>query len=77
TSPLITVLPADKGVDMLFRTCPSDALQGVISGKLAVTFSSKASVLYVNNPYGQGLAEQFKKSYEKRRGKVLAMVPHD
>ncbi len=77
TSPLITVLPADQGEDYLFRTCPSDALQGVIAGKLAVTFSKKASVLYVNNPYGQGLAEQFKKSYEKRRGKVLEMVPHD
>jgi branched-chain amino acid transport system substrate-binding protein len=77
TSPLITVLPADKGVDMLFRTCPSDALQGVIAGQLAVSFSKLASVLYVNNPYGQGLAEQFKRSYEKRRGKVLAMVPHD
>jgi len=77
TSPLITVLPADQKADVLFRTCPSDALQGVIAGKLAVTFSKLASVLYVNNPYGQGLAEQFKKSYEKRGGKVLAMVPHD
>jgi len=63
TSPLITVLPADQGNDYLFRTCPSDALQGVIAGKLAVTFSKKASVLYVNNPYGQGLAEQFKRVY--------------
>jgi ABC-type branched-subunit amino acid transport system substrate-binding protein len=77
TSPLITVLPTDQGKDYLFRTCPSDALQGVIAGKLAASFSNKASVLYVNNPYGQGLAEQFKKSYEKRRGRVLAMVPHD
>jgi ABC-type branched-subunit amino acid transport system substrate-binding protein len=77
TSPLITVLPSDKDADMLFRTCPSDALQGVIAGKLAVTFSKTASVLYVNNPYGQGLALQFEKSYEKRRGRVLAMVPHD
>lgn len=78
TSPLITVLPADKGRDMLFRTCPSDALQGVISGKLAADMGYKtASVLYVNNPYGQGLAEQFKKSFEARGGKVLAMVPHD
>ncbi len=77
TSPLITVLPSDKNADFLFRTCPSDALQGVIAGQLAVTFSKKAAVLYVNNPYGQGLAEQFKKSYEKRRGKVIAMVPHD
>jgi ABC-type branched-subunit amino acid transport system substrate-binding protein len=77
TSPLITVLPSDTDADMLFRTCPSDALQGVILGKLGVTFSKKASVLYVNNPYGQGLALQFQKSYEKRRGQVLAMVPHD
>lgn len=78
TSPLITVLPADKGKDFLFRTCPSDALQGVIAGKLARDLGHKtASVLYVNNPYGQGLAEQFKRSFEKRGGRVLSMVPHD
>lgn len=78
TSPLITVLPADKGKDLLFRTCPSDALQGVIAGKLANELGHKtASVLYVNNPYGQGLAEEFRKSFEKAGGKVLAMVPHD
>ena len=77
TSPMITVLPADKGKDFLFRTCPSDALQGVVAGKLAASYNKTASVLYVNNPYGQGLAEIFKESFEKRRGKVLAMVPHD
>jgi ABC-type branched-subunit amino acid transport system substrate-binding protein len=78
TSPLVTVLPADKGKDFLFRTCPSDALQGVIAGKLARDLGYKtASVIFVNNPYGQGLAEQFKKSFEKRGGKVLAMIPHD
>lgn len=77
TSPLITVLPADYSRDFLFRTCPSDALQGVIAGKLAASYNKTAAVLYVNNPYGQGLAEQFKKSFEKRHGKVLAMVPHD
>ena len=57
TSPLITVLPADKKADVLFRTCPSDALQGVLSGKLGASFSKTASVLNVNNPYGQGLAD--------------------
>jgi len=77
TSPLITVLPADEKKDFLFRTCPSDALQGVVAGKIAATYNKTASVLYVNNPYGQGLAEQFKKSFEKRGGTVLAMVPHD
>jgi ABC-type branched-subunit amino acid transport system substrate-binding protein len=78
TSPLITVLPADQGQDFLFRTCPSDALQGVVLGKLATELQYKtAAAIYVNNPYGQGLAEQFKKSFEKRGGKVAAMVPHD
>jgi branched-chain amino acid transport system substrate-binding protein len=78
TSPLITVLPADQGQDFLFRTCPSDALQGVVLGKLAVELQYKtAAAIYVNNPYGQGLAEQFKKSFERRGGKVTAMVPHD
>ncbi len=77
TSPMITFLPADKGKDFLFRTCPSDALQGVVAGKLAASYNKTASVLYVNNPYGQGLAEIFKENFEKMRGKVLAMVPHD
>ncbi len=76
TSPLITVLPADQGKDFLFRTCPSDALQGIIAGKLAVSYNKTASVLYVNNSYGQELAEQFKRSFERRGGKVLAMIPH-
>jgi branched-chain amino acid transport system substrate-binding protein len=77
TSPLITVLPSDQKRDFLFRTCPSDALQSVVAGKLAASYNKTASVLYVNNPYGQGLAEGFKKSFEKMGGKVLAMVPHD
>lgn len=77
TSPLITVLPTDKGRDFLFRTCPSDALQGVVAGKIAAKSAKTASILYVNNPYGQGLAEEFKASFEKHGGKVLAMVPHD
>jgi ABC-type branched-subunit amino acid transport system substrate-binding protein len=78
TTPLLTVLPADQGQDFLFRTCPSDALQGVVLGKVAVELQFKtAAAIYVNNPYGQGLAEQFKRSFEKRGGKLLAMVPHD
>lgn len=78
TSPLISVLPADEGKDFLFRTCPSDALQGVIAGKLAADLGFKtAAVIWVNNPYGEGLAKQFKESFEFRGGKVTAMVPHD
>ena len=77
TNPLMTVLPADEGKDLLFRTCPSDALQGVVAGKLAASYNKTVSILYVNNAYGQGLAEVFKESFAKFGGKVLAMVPHD
>lgn len=78
TSPLITNLPADQGKDFLFRTCPSDALQGVVLGRLAKEIGYKtAAVLYVNNPYGQGLTDVFKATFEKLGGKVLATIPHD
>ena len=45
TNPLMTALPADEGKDFLFRTCPSDALQGIVSGKVAASFSKTASVI--------------------------------
>jgi len=78
TAPLISYLPADEGKDFLFRTCPSDALQGVVLGKLAVDSGYKtAAVFWVNNAYGQGLMEQFKTSFEHRGGKIVASVPHD
>jgi ABC-type branched-subunit amino acid transport system substrate-binding protein len=77
TNPLMTVLPADEGKDLLFRTCPSDALQGVVAGKLAASYNKTVSILYVNNAYGQGLAEVFTEAFAKYGGKVLAAVPHD
>jgi len=78
TSPILSVLPADKGNDFLFRTCPSDALQGVILGKLAAELEyKKAAVFWVNNAYGQGLMERFRESFEFRGGQIIASVPHD
>lgn len=77
TSPLITALPADRDKDFFFRTCPSDALQGVVSGTEAAKLVKTASVLYTNNAYGQGLAEEFKKAFEANGGRVLTMVPHE
>ena len=76
TAAYITTLPEDEGKDFLFRTCPSDKLQGVVLGKLAASMYSTASVMYVNNPYGQGLAKQFQRSFE-RRGGLATMVPHE
>jgi branched-chain amino acid transport system substrate-binding protein len=78
TSPLISYLPADEGKDFLFRTAPSDALQGVVLGQVAADEGYKtAAVFYVNNPYGQGLLDEFTKSFEKAGGKVVASTPHD
>ncbi len=77
TSPYISGLPADADKDLLYRTCPSDALQGVVLGRLAASLYKTASVMYVNNPYGQGLANQFRKSFQARGGWVYTMLPHD
>ncbi len=78
TSPLLSVLPSDEGKDFLFRTCPSDSLQGIILGKLAADEGyKKAAVFWINNAYGQGLMERFKESFEYRGGKVVSSVPHD
>ncbi len=78
TSPLITDLPADEGKDFLFRTCASDALQGIVLGQLAWDEGYEtASVLWVNNPYGEGLMKEFTASFEAAGGSVLQDVAHD
>lgn len=77
TSPVFTNLPADEGVDLVFRTIASDALQGKIAGTLAAQEVKTVSILYVDNPYGRGLTAHFREAFEANGGKVLAMVPHD
>ncbi len=82
TSPLVTVLPEDEGRDLLFRTSPSDALQGIIAAQLAAGELidgykfEKVSTIYINNPYGQGLSNAFADAFRKRGGTVLAEVAH-
>lgn len=82
TSPLVSVLPEDAKADLLFRTSPSDVLQGVVAAELAIGKIipdykfTKVSTVYINNPYGQGLSNAFTAAFEKRGGKVLAQVAH-
>ena len=74
TSSDITTLDDD---DFVFRTAPSDALQGVVLGRLARELGFDfASTIYVDNAYGEGLANQFKQEFEKKGGEVLATVHH-
>ncbi len=75
TSPMLTDLEDN---DYVFRTCVSDALQGVVQATLAINLGYKTvSVIYVNNPYGKGLADVFKENFEAGEGEVLAMVPYE
>ncbi|UIO98699.1 ABC transporter substrate-binding protein [Halobaculum sp. CBA1158] len=62
TSPAVTDLD-DNG--LIFRTAPSDALQGQVMADVATNNlgDSTASIMYVNNDYGQKLAEVFEESF--------------
>ena len=71
-------IPALNDNDYVFRTVVSDAIQGVVLGRLAILLNyKKVAVSYVNNDYGKGLAEAFKGTFEALGGKVLATVPYE
>lgn len=75
TSPAITEL-ADN--DFVFRTCPSDALQGVVEAQLARNLGyKKVAVIFVNNAYGRGLAEVFRRNFVDEGHVVTAMIPYE
>jgi len=75
TSPGLTALSDN---DYLFRTTVSDAAQGVVLGRLALELGYKsAGIMYLNNPYGEGLSGQFKSSFEGGGGTVTSAVAHE
>jgi neutral amino acid transport system substrate-binding protein len=64
--------------DLYFRTCASDALQGVAMAKLAKQRGyNTASTLVVNNPYGSGYEDVFIKAFKAQDGKVLQSIRYD
>lgn len=73
TSPAITTLEDD---DFLFRTPPSDALQGQVLAQVSTEEldASTASTLYLNNSYGQALQESFVSAFEERGGSIVNQV---
>ncbi len=75
SAPALTTLD-DK--DLVYRTTPSDAFQGV---KLADLLTQKGvkdvALTYVNNDYGKGLADVFVKQFEANGGTVSANVSHE
>ena len=75
TAPSITVL---EDGDFIFRTTPSDASQGVVLARVAQELGYETvGVMYVNNAYGEGLADQFEKSFAALGGRVPSKVPHE
>ena len=79
TSPTFTQLGKDgKSGGFWFRTCPSDALQGVAMAKVALDAGiKKVAVLYLNNAYGQGLSEEFANAFTKLGGSVTQNVVYN
>lgn len=79
TSPTFTQLAKEgKTGGYWFRTVPSDALQGTAMAMLANRHDLKrVSVMYINNPYGHGLARKFTSYFRKMGGKIAASVPYN
>lgn len=75
TNPQIAELDDD---DYVYRTTPSDAIQGPVIGQLALDLGYESlSIVYVNNDYGKGLADSAGRWFEERGGEVLAKVPFE
>ncbi|MDU8502134.1 ABC transporter substrate-binding protein [Pseudomonas syringae] len=75
TSPEITKLN-DK--DTVFRTIPSDEYQGQALARTMMERGTKTvAVSFINNDYGKGFAEAFKKEYEKLGGKIAGYAAHE
>jgi len=75
SAPALTTLEDN---DLVYRTTPSDALQGV---KLAQLLLAKGvndiAITYVNNDYGKGFADALSAAYTEAGGTVAASVAHE
>ena len=75
TSPALTVLDDN---DYLYRAAVSDASQGVVLARLARELGyDSAAAIYVNNAYGEGLANVFETNFTALGGTVTALVPQE
>ncbi|WP_417554509.1 ABC transporter substrate-binding protein [Microbacterium sp.] len=74
TSPDFTKLAEDGATKGLyFRTAPSDLLQGEVLGNLMSQDGRKSlGIIFQNDPYGTGLRDAIKKTFEESGGKVVA-----
>jgi branched-chain amino acid transport system substrate-binding protein len=77
TSPALAQLGYndDESVKYFGRTAPNDAQQGIVMGRILsddeYIGADRAAFLFVDNPYGQGLAER---ASEQFQGETVGMV---
>jgi branched-chain amino acid transport system substrate-binding protein len=76
---IVTVSPSNTSADftginpLYFRTAPSDNLQGEVLGNQVAEDGHKTlGIIYQNDPYGTGLFEAIKATFEGAGGKVVA-----
>ena len=75
SAPALTTLDDN---DLVFRTTPSDALQGVKMASLLISKGIKNVVVtYVNNDYGKGLNDSFTAAFKADGGTIDADVAHE
>lgn len=71
----VTVDKSGKTMDYIFRVCFIDPFQGTLMAQFATEeIGAKTAVIYkdASSDYAKGLAEYFKKTFEKKGGKILA-----
>jgi len=76
TSPAITEMDDD---DFIFRTAPSDALQGEVMAQVAYEERDleSAATFHLNNEYGELLSESFAGAFEDLGGTVQNETPFE
>jgi ABC-type branched-subunit amino acid transport system substrate-binding protein len=73
TSPDLTTYPDDG---FYFRTAPSDVLQGRVMGDLVISDGcASVGVMALQDPYGEGLAENVQISVEEGGGEIAGGEP--
>ncbi|MFC7215600.1 ABC transporter substrate-binding protein [Saliphagus sp. GCM10025334] len=73
TAPAVTNLDDDG---FIFRTCPSDALQGPVMAQVVEEDleGSSTATLYLNDDYGQALESSYVDAFEEAGGEVMNQV---
>ncbi len=75
SAPTLTTLEDN---DLVYRTTPSDALQGVKMADLLIAKGiTDIAITYVNNDYGKGFADSLSAAYTAAGGTISANVAHE